>query len=285
MLYKKRSLRFGLTAAICGFVLTAVAGKAIVAVRANSSVFHSDFEDGFTGWNTELCCDHSAEIVSSPKRAGDKAIKFTLKKDDPLVSNSKRAELKQDRIPANAERWYGFSVYLPSDYKSDPSYEIITQWHAQPDFDLGEDWRSPPLSLLLTDGAISMHRRWDADRVTKNNKPGSRGGTETINLGAYKTGAWTDFVVHVKWSHQSDGLIEVWKDGTLVVRKTGPNTYNDEIGTFFKLGMYKPHWKHKPEASTTTQRVIYFDEVRIGDASANYQSVVPQSNSVAARPF
>ena len=80
---------------------------------------------------------------------------------------------------------------------------------------------------------------------------------------------------HVKWSHKSDGLLEVWKDGKLVVRKTGPNTYNDKRGPFLKMGIYKPQWKSKPELSKVTKRVIYFDEVRVGDASASYEDVVP----------
>lgn len=94
------------------------------------------------------------------------------------------------------------------------------------------------------------------------------GGKEKIDLGPYEAGTWTNWKFHVKWSYQSDGLVEIWKDGQLVVSKTGPNTYNDRQGPYFKIGIYKPDWKYKPQKSNTTQRVIYFDEVRVENNSS-----------------
>jgi len=71
-------------------------------------------------------------------------------------------------------------------------------------------------------------------------------------MGNIEKGKWTG--ISYKWSHKPDGLLEVWKDGKLVVRKTGPNTYNDEKGPFLKMGIYKPHWKSKPKRSKTTKQ-------------------------------
>jgi len=78
--------------------------------------------------------------------------------------------------------------------------------------------------------------RWDPKRVTKNKNPRPEGGSEGWYVGNIEKGKWTDWVFHIKWSHKPDGLLEVWKDGKLVVRKTGPNTYNDEKGPFLKMG-------------------------------------------------
>jgi len=220
----------------------------------------------------EICCDHSVQLDDSVAREGRYAARFTLYKDDPLASNNKRAELRLGAVPTKSEYWYGFSIYLPPGFVKDPSYEIVTQWNARPDFDLGERWRSPQLALMIADGKWHVHRRWDHRRVTKNNKPAGR---ETIDLGAYQTGVWTDWVFHVKWSYEDDGLVEVWKNGKLVMRKTGPNTYNDEVGPFQKFGIYKTDWKHNPEKSKANVRVIYFDSIRMGDASANYADVAP----------
>jgi len=82
-------------------------------------------------------------------------------------------------------------------------------------------------------------------------------------------------VFHVKWSHKSDGILQVWKDGQLIVDKKGPNTYNDQVGPYFKIGVYKPDWKENPQASNTDKRVLYFDQVRIGDNNAGYSAVTP----------
>lgn len=274
---KKLPLRLalGVTAGLVLLSTPAWADILITAI-ARPSIFTSNFEKGeFSKWKKELCCQHSAIIVNSPTRAGKHAVKFTLNKGDPYVASSKRAELRLDSVPANSERWYGFSMFLPSNYKVDPSFDIVTQWHKRPDSDLGESWRSPALSILTQNGALHLHRRWDPNQVTNNNTPGPGAGKETIYLGPYQTGVWTDFVFHIKWSHKSDGLLEVWKNGKLVVTKTGPNTYNDKTGPFLKMGIYKPHWKSKPKRSKTSKRVIYFDEVRVGNANASYKDVMP----------
>lgn len=224
------------------------------------TLFKGDFESGFdTGWAKELCCKHSAQIVNSPSGVGH-AVKFTLNRTDPDINNSKRSELKLDRVPRSSERIYRFRSFLPDNYATDSSMEIVAQWHETPDFELGETYRSPPLYLKTDNGRWVLSRRWDPNKLTRNNTPA---GTETIDLGPYQKGVWTNWSFRVRWSYESNGLVQVWKNGKQVFRKTGPNTYNDEIGTYFKMGIYKPDWKSRPQESQTTQRVIYFDRVRV----------------------
>jgi len=241
--------------------------------QAASSLFEETFENGIEReWYKELCCHKSAVTVDSPVRAGERAVKITLNKRDPIVEGSKRSELVLRPVPANSERWYAFSMFLPESYKSDPSAEIVVQWHDQPDLSSGDIWKTPPLYLTTNNGDLLLRRRWDSRRIVKNNTPQ---GKEAINLGPYPKGVWTDFVFHVKWSYKSDGLLEVWKNGKLVVKKTGPNTYNDAVGPYFKMGIYKFDWKYNPRKSNTTQRVIYFDRVRVGGAGSSYAQVAP----------
>jgi len=227
---------------------------------ASSSVFTSGFESGFTGWKKELCCKHSAQIVSSPKREGSHAIKLTLYKSDP----SRRAELRLKPIPANSEWTYRFSTFIPNNYATDPSYEIIAQWHEQPDFSLGETWRRPPLTLSIKNEQFGVSNRWDSKPVSVTFK---EAGSQSWKLGKVTKGEWIDWVFHVKWSYKSNGLLEVWKNGNLVVQKNGPNTYNDKKAPYFKIGIYKPDWKADPQKSITTQRVIYYDQVRVDKGS------------------
>ncbi|MGB7442968.1 MAG: heparin lyase I family protein, partial [Coleofasciculaceae cyanobacterium] len=238
-------------------------------------LFADNFEDGISPqWRYETAHEDSVQLVDSPDGLGS-AAKFQLSQNDPNVHSSKRSELALGLEPANAERWYGFKTFLPSDWQADPSFEIVTQWHAYPDFDLGEDWRSPPLNLLLRDNKWQIDSRWDPKQVTENNNPEPEGGKETLWQGSYETGKWTDWVFHIDWSYQSDGLIEVWKDNQLVLENQGPNTYNDENGVYFKTGIYKPDWKYNPDKSATSTRTLYIDEVRIADGSADYSTVDP----------
>lgn len=277
---KKRSLRLALGLAAPIVLLSTLVWAETHTDVASPKIFTEDFEKGsFSKWAKELCCDYSAEIVSYPTRAGEQAVKFTLNKDDPKVASSKRAELRLGTVPANSERWYGFSNYLPNDWVNDPSFEITAQFHSKPNLSLGEEWRSPALTLAIYENKWRISNRWDPKKITKNNNPRPEGSSQGWWVGEIEKGKWTDWVFHVKWSHKADGLLEVWKDGKLVVSKTGPNTYNDERGPFFKIGVYKPQWKSKPERSKATKRVIYFDELRVGDASSSYENVVPTNKT------
>jgi len=247
----------------------------------NTTLFSSSFESGLTGWDKQLlCCSHSVQIVSSPTREGKYAAKFTHRKSDPKV----RAEIRKfDSVSANSERWYGYSVFVPKEYAKDPVHEIITQWSNRPvDRDLGEDGRRPSLSLSIRNDKLELNNHWDSRSTTLSRKGV---GAKAWDLGPVAKGQWTDWVFHAKWSHKSDGLLEVWRDGRLVVSKTGPNTYNDKTSPSMKIGFYKRQWKNNPEASTTTERVIYYDAVRIGDANASYKDVAPRSYSALSIIF
>ena len=271
-IYKKQGIRPWL---IVGLTISAPIALLSTSslTQAASSLFTGTFESGIeSGWRRELCCRQSAVTVSSPVRAGERAVKITLNKGDSDIQNSKRSELKLSPVPANSEQWYGFSMFLPESYKSDPSAEIIVQWHDKPDLDSGDIWKTPPLYLTTNNGDLLLRRRWDSRRIVKNNTPQ---GKEAINLGPYPKGVWTDFVFHVKWSYKSDGLLEVWRNGNLIVTEKGPNTYNDAVGPYFKMGIYKFDWKYNPGKSNTTQRVIYFDQVKAGGAGATYNQVAP----------
>lgn len=270
-------LTLGLTTTI--LILLTAAGKEPV-------IFTGDFETrDFSGWKQDFCCEHSGEIVSSPTRGGNYAAKLTLNRDDPVVKKGKRVELKRygaGRTGSKdlygfsvlgSENWYGFSIYLPNDWVEDTAPDIVTQWHDRPDFWFGENWKRPSLSISIDGKNWSIGNVWDPKLVTKDS---NIAGQERLWSGAIKKGAWTDWVFHVKWSHKSDGLIEIWKDGKLIVNKRGPSTYNDLLVPYLKIGSYKYTWKSNKPPSIVNQRVIYFDELRIGDASASYEDVVPR---------
>ncbi len=236
--------------------------------------FEDDFSNGYSKkWHKESAnLSHSIQTTQAPD--GSDAIRFEVRRTDPTVALSKRSELALDSVAAGSEQWYGFRVMLPQGWDRDPgSYEVIGQWHEVPDWNLGEGWRSPPLGIYVRDGQWRVNNKWDSKAKTEGNTPE---GKATLWTGAYETGEWANWVFHVKWSHNSDGILQVWKDGQLIVDKKGPNTYNDQVGPYFKIGVYKPDWKENPQASNTDKRVLYFDQVRIGENNAGYSAVAPR---------
>ena len=232
-------------------------------VYPGSNIFQSDFESEsqLATWKLSDLDHPSSGIFPVPDENGqieNNAYKFVL--EDP----DKREELSLNPVAANSEITYHFKTFLPETYVPDSAPEIVAQWHAVPDFHLGETWpkTGPVLALLTVDGKWQIGRKWDSRPIIR--KEGERQNTEAegsqgLDLGDYQTGVWNDWTIHVKWSHEADGLIEVWQDDTLVVRETGPNAYNDETGPYLKVGLYNKKWSD----SLLSQRELYYDEVEV----------------------
>jgi hypothetical protein len=253
------------------------------ASAGNPLIFYSDFEPGPNGFDRWGISGNAPSVTTEVARAGKHAMKTVLNRRTSRTSY--RTEVTSsaalDVIPGH-EYWYGFSIYLPHDYVPDPIWEIVAQWHSSPDNQ--QEHRNapnPPLALFTHDGEWSVSVLWDAKPIT--DKKVGYDGNRTYSLGKYATGRWTDWVFRVKWSHKSDGLLQVWKDGQLVIDHKGPVGFNDRNGPYLKLGIYKG-WKDRTNpAGVVSERVLYHDEVRIAGPGGRYEDVAPGGSSVPVR--
>lgn len=247
------------------FIVVVLIG--ITSSKANTLQY--DFEgDKFKKgniWNVlETCCKHSYKYSTAKSYKGKKSVKFELRRNDKDVHNSKRSEFAARVEKANGDNWYRFRIFIPDDWKTDPnSFEIITQWHGYPDFDKGETWRSPPLSMAIQGDKIKIQNQWDSKQVTVKNTPEGKSVLWEGKLDKLK-GKWVDWTFHVKWSYLKDGIVEVWQDKEKIISRKGANSYNDKSGVYLKIGIYKPDWKYSPQKSIVDSRIIYFDDVEIG---------------------
>jgi hypothetical protein len=201
------------------------------------------------GWTS-----NSITRSSAFARSGSYSGRYELNKTDGDVGGSKRAETNRslyDEPVLKCERWYGISYFLPTEFVSDKAPEILMQWHTNGTY--------PPLALWTING------QWQIVQF----------GNIATNLGAYDKNKWTDFVYHIKWSSGSDGLIELWKNGVKVFTKSGATLKTTDINIYMKAGIYKWPWKTGSYGSTTTKRVVYIDDVRIGSNLATYADVAP----------
>jgi hypothetical protein len=248
---------------------------------AGDLTFTSDFESGDASvWEDkgaiQVCCDDSLVIVDAPVRRGRRAARFTLRQSDPDVKGSKRAEVITRAALMGGEYWYAFSVFLPADWKGDQVPVTIAQWHAVPDVGFGEASSPPPLRLLVEEGQWAVVNIWDSKRLGSTLwRPIAPDGYVLQKVGAFEPGRWTDWVVHVRWSYESGGLLEVWKDRQLALRRDGPNTYNDALAPYMKLGIYVPRWTLQPPVSTVASHTIHFDEIRVAEGPATLLEMSP----------
>ncbi|MGF1678043.1 MAG: polysaccharide lyase [Candidatus Methylacidiphilales bacterium] len=252
--------------ALAGLILAAAGGVFWVThlYHPGPMWVNDDFEDGVDPvWMWEIAHEGQAQVVADPTNPTNQVIYFKIKRDDPNVKKSKRVEIKLGTVKMGSSWRYAFSALLPEDYALDQSSENLAQWHEMPDFILGEFWRSPPLKIMTRDGRWILNRKVSDLKVNRFIGLKSKAiHTEfDIDLGPAENMKWVRWEFHVKWSHRDDGRLLVFRDGVEVHNVSGPTTYNDWKGPYFKIGMYKPDWTVYPERSVLEMRDVYYDDI------------------------
>lgn len=208
-----------------------------------------------------------------PVRDGEYSLRVHAEKDyawDPKP----QLELSGHRQPffeTNTEYWMGMSIYLPDDggYEFAPGHDVLLQVHGDND-ECDTGGMGPPHALRPADGRWRWDVKWDPNECMGNVAMGR----EIIDIGPQERGRWTDFVIRWVFSHEDDGITQVWRDGELVVDRVGmPNNYNNAKGPFLKVGFYSAGWlKRDPEI---TIRTIYFDSISVYEGTDGYEIVDP----------
>ena len=234
------------------------------------------------------------QIVSSPVRAGNKAMKFY----NQYVSSTDTGFRTENTIWSKTgayelvignEYWIGWSIYLPADFvcdgceKPNSNWQIHGQIHGMPDRGKNkrpgkpnEELRNPHLFLEIRESNWYFHIVSDADPVTIK-KNYDRNVKYDMGSWSDDAGKWTDWVLNFKLDYtkkgENGGFVKLYKNGSLVVNDTGGNCFNDLRGPYFTFGTYKFGWgKGLPDTNT---RTVYFDEIRIGDNNSNFNEVSP----------
>jgi hypothetical protein len=249
--------------------LTLIAAASELRLTEPHLLFGSSFESGAVikgdGW---IVSGNKGDVTGEQKREGQYAHKSYLHYNNS--SPNYRSELRA-LAPApvmGKDTWYGFSIYLPGPYERDELGETLAQWHST--LDPGEGNLNPPLSLLVKDGQWVLFSRWNPYQPTVKGKTQQA----SFQFGQRETNKWTDWVFRVRWSYRSDGQLQVWKNGQMVLNRNGPNAYNDKVMPYFKVGIYKSPWRTK--VGDVKERTVYHDEVRIAGPGSSYSDVVPR---------
>ncbi len=222
---------------------------------------------------------------SEQARAGKRSYKITYNSKQP----GKRVELVLQpglNLGFGKDYWYGYSVYIPANWQNPTSYGVIGQWHKAGYKDCSKNqWecdnrccsKNPatpqPLGFYTSGSSdaptfqtqISGMDEYFACNSTCNyNKFDYRKRFDSPTL---KKGAWNDVVVHYRPVYKSAaGKVEVWLNGNKYVDVTNYTAHNDDLGPYFKLGLY---------ATSQKNHVLYIDEIRIME-NGSYAQVVPR---------
>lgn len=224
--------------------------------------FTADFETGdLSGWTSgEAAAIDRLQVVTTPEpvRSGRYALRVTLKPDD-VAARRNRAEItRYNEDQEGSEGWYGWSFLIPVEYADvrveERKFQIIGQWHDQPDRERGETWDNfpanpPPIAInyAIPDGVPTIGLNYGLGEKRR-----------LVGQAEIGKGRWHDLLFRIRWSRGEDGFVQAWVDERPLTGGGpvyGPNMYS-RMPNFLKLGLYR-------QSGINTTNVVYFDEVHI----------------------
>lgn len=234
--------------------------NATASIRLLSGLLWADNIELLTwlslGVSRHTSTSYGINAVTSPVYQGYRSARFELRSSDPENHGGTRSELSFP-VALSLNRWYSYALYAPSaQYKYDTDDEVISQWHQ------GEG--TPALCLRVKADRIYIRILgvWN-------------------ELGVFEKDKWQAYVMHIKHSPYSDGLIELWRNGVKIMNRSGANMYkldDDDLHyPYLKMGIYKADWNDS-KTTLTNLRVLYFDDIKIGNEYATYADMAPMPN-------
>ena len=185
------------------------------------------------------------------------------------------------------------AIYFPKDFQTDKtSSESIFQFHGVRD--QGDTYRSPPFMVRVVGNSFNVTNRWISKKIASEADQHEK--TWDISK-KIVPGEWHYFVVDVHWDYRENGngFLKVYLNigspaskGDLIVNYTGPTGYNDDLGAYFKMGIYKWDWTDQYKVALSRlagvrERLLYFDdfEIQAGGffSGSNGSNKNPKSNA------
>ncbi|UFH56349.1 polysaccharide lyase [Spirosoma sp. KNUC1025] len=244
------------------------------AAREDGSLLNIDTFEGSTFasfWWAQLWTKTAGYVSEEQHRAGKQAMRISWKPSQMNGTNDMlHSELLTRALPeGETERWYGYSSYFPAaSMANDDQIAIVSQWHGTADPGFSDT--VPPLCIEVQSNHLYL-------AYAASNKPivkllQSPTSSKRVDLGLAQFDRWVDYVVHVKWAPDGNtGQLQVWQNGTLILNEQNINIGYPQINKpYWKIGLYC--WMGK---NTYPEKVVYYDEVRIGGPTANYDVVKP----------
>lgn len=231
---------------------------------------------GLGGFTQQLDPSSSLGVVPGPVRGGRHAVRVDVAPYPGLKDQPFGAELRAGGAGGpyrDRDRWFGFSLQLPSDWdgRATEDGKVGLFAVAQPG---GDCDRGPsPLTLVTVGETMRWTARWDREQCTPD-PGGTDDGVADLAVVPLVRGAWTDWVVHLRWGHRGGGIVEVWFNGKKIIDYRGPVGYNDPAESYLKAGLTQSGGEDEWPPGLD-RRTLYLDELRIGDGAATYADVAP----------
>ena len=227
------------------------------------------FDEGFESGTFDLKVDGNDPVVVQLENApeGNFVMKSQLSSETNDTYRTE-ASLNIDELyfEPGKEYWVGLSTKIGEDFPLMSSFNdqgMLLQWHYK-------SWLRPevqdaqPLVVRYNNGFVRLH----CEMVPND-----------LALVPATIGEWVDWVIHVKFDN-SDGIFQIWWNGTKVADWTGDNHIIEMIeGAYMKFGLYSAQYKEGGAVGPLPQgqtRTVYHDQVRIAGSDGCYDLVAPK---------
>ena len=245
-------------------------------VNSNGSVASVDNATYDYGWTLTR--------VTSPVYSGSKAGKFEVRDcgfpadSALLVGGSQRVRSEVVIIKPQDDSWwpgggtendvwYSYRVLFPSvGMEDDPiSPESIIQWFEDGGADCLIEMMNGRLYFQCIQPSTLTELKYDLFGAINAGTTNSRA-TASTSFVHMPLDTWTEFVFHFIHSQGTDGLVEIWRNGTKIQTISGRNMHTSILPKW-KVGLYKWDYTEHVGRSVRATRIMYMDDLRFGGPS------------------
>ncbi|MDG2571199.1 heparin lyase I family protein [Vibrio parahaemolyticus] len=192
--------------------------------------------------------DASADTMRFEVRGGDPAVFAASGTQRSEVSSGKHFEFGQTYTIS-----YKFMIEPGATNTAD--WLVMGQTHASED--AGDYSGPPPFAVELVGEKMRVVGRYSKEAVT------TAGNTTFMNLyqdsADIQRGKWYDMQITLRFDPGGNGQLDVWRDGVQIVDYNGSLGYNDQVGPYWKNGVYR---EDAPESMAIKYGAIKCEESR-----------------------
>lgn len=172
-------------------------------------------------------------------RNSDGVYRFEVRSGDNWAGDGaakERSELATTKTFA-FDQTYDISFQMMIEPGAKNTADWMTLMQIQSNFDKGEAGHSPAFAIeMVGDRMRIVTRDSSAFLSTPDNTTYTRHYTDTADI---QRGAWYDFKISIKLDPFGGGSLDVWRNGVLLSHYEGALGFNDAVGPYLKVGVYR----------------------------------------------
>jgi len=179
--------------------------------------------------------DNKIELVADPTDASNQVIKFTsVAPNGGMVTAKSSIQSTIGYFEKGSEVWFQASFYIASGIP----FSLV-------DFENSYFEESPGPRVVIRDNKIEFENKFGAKFNFDN--------TSGIEVSQNQ---WFTLKIHLKYSNETDGIIELWQDGTPIISATGINLpTSNSVQNIVEVGV----------SATPIESVLLLDNMRISE--------------------